>query len=234
MFICILVQPAKLNMDPSTIYPVMGVPLGMHNSMHIDLSVANVALSKEVFEAGSTFQEFLMEELEKSNKTFALGGYLENRIIYSRSNVFASGESTFRNIHLGVDIWTDAGSPVYCPVGGRVHSFNDNTGFGNYGPTLILEHQLRGGIIYSLYGQLSHKDLHGWQKGMPIEKGVIIGHLGSWEENGCWPPHLHFQLIKNIGAYDGDFPGVCEESQLASFREICPDPNTWIQSPLLA
>ncbi len=211
----------------------MGVELSPKNCMVLDLSPVNTTLTKEIFEGDQSFKDFLFSQLHTSKKTFAIGGYLENRVIYHRSKVFSAGETTFRNIHLGVDIWTDAGSPVFCPFPGRVHSYNDNLGFGNYGPTLVLEHQLHGKNIYSLFGHLSRKNLEGWQEGAVLKKGSLIGHLGAWEENGCWPPHLHFQLIKDLGTYRGDFPGVCEEQHLAKYTENCPNPNTWLNCSLL-
>lgn len=211
----------------------MGVQLSPENTMVLDLSEMNPSLTREVFEGDQSFKSFLSSQLRDSKKTFALGGYLEKRTIYTRSKVFAIREATFRNTHLGVDIWTDGGNPVFCPIAGKVHSFRDNLGFGNYGPTLILEHQLLDNSIYSLYGHLSRKDMMNWKIGKPIECGEVIGHLGSWEENGCWPPHLHFQLIKNLGNHFGDYPGVCEEENLPEYKVNCPDPNTWINCSLL-
>jgi hypothetical protein len=35
---------------------------------------------------------------------------------------------------------------------GRVHSFQNNDSLGNYGPTIILEHQVEDLTFYTLYG----------------------------------------------------------------------------------
>lgn len=211
----------------------MGTPLSPSNTEVLDLSAKNIQLNREVYQEGSSFEDFINHSLKVSNKPFAIGGYLENRSIYSRSKVFSSGKESFRNIHLGVDIWSRPGTPVFCPFEGRIHSFQDNMGFGNYGPTLILEHQLWDSIIYSLYGHLSRGDMDAWQAGMLVNKGTRIGHLGPLEENGCWPAHLHFQLIKEIGEYKGDYPGVCQEVDMQFFALNCPDPNEWINFPRL-
>jgi peptidoglycan LD-endopeptidase LytH len=85
-------------MKPLNLYPLMGSPLGADNSLVLDLSTSNTFLSKEVYEKNLPFQEFLSLQLKASGKKFAIGGYLEKRVIYGRSKVFASGESTFRSI----------------------------------------------------------------------------------------------------------------------------------------
>ncbi|WP_114748668.1 peptidoglycan DD-metalloendopeptidase family protein [Pleomorphovibrio marinus] len=214
-------------------YPLMGVPLTSSNTEVLDLSAKNTSLNRAVYQEGSSFENFITHFLKLSNKPFAIGGYLENRSIYSRSEVFSSGKTSFRNIHMGIDIWSFPGAPVFCPLEGRIHSFQDNMGFGNYGPTLILEHELQGRVIYSLYGHLSRADMGAWQAGMTVIKGTLLGHLGALEENGCWPAHLHFQLIHKIGEYRGDYPGVCMEVDMQYYKQNCPDPNKWINYPHL-
>ncbi len=47
----------------------------------------------------------------------------------------------------------------------------------------------------------------------------------NFPENGDWPPHLHFQIISEIGEYKGDFPGVSSVENREYFLRICPDPN---------
>jgi murein DD-endopeptidase MepM/ murein hydrolase activator NlpD len=63
------------------------------------------------------------------------------------------------------------------------------------------------------------------KNGMPFKKGQQLATLGNSSKNGDYAPHLHFQIIKNIEDYDGDYPGVCSESDLDFYLDNCPDPN---------
>src|SRR5262249_60713068 len=45
------------------------------------------------------------------------------------------------------------------------------------------------------------------------------------QENGGWPPHLHFQIILDLLERDADFPGVARSSEPAVWTSLSPDPN---------
>jgi murein DD-endopeptidase MepM/ murein hydrolase activator NlpD len=130
-----------------------------------------------------------------------------------------------RRLHLGTDIWGLAGTPVYAPMGGMIHSFAFNDNYGDYGATLIVLHQLDGFPFYTLYGHLSLKDIEGISTGQYVNRGQKIAHFGQPHENGHWPPHLHFQVIYDMGLYDGDYPGVCRYSERDRYLSNCPDPD---------
>jgi len=36
---------------------------------------------------------------------------------------------------------------------------------------------------------------------------------------------LHFQIIKDIKDYKGDYPGVCAAKDLKYYKNNCPNPN---------
>ncbi|WP_339923056.1 peptidoglycan DD-metalloendopeptidase family protein [uncultured Cyclobacterium sp.] len=210
-------------------HPIMGESLNDSNTILMDMSENNFALKQLDLLDTSAFEAYITGLLKQNKKRFGIGGYLEKRNIYQRSKVFEdAADSKFRNIHLGIDIWAISDSPVYCPEQGVIHSFQDNKGFGNYGPTVILEHFLEGEMIYSLYGHLSVKDLNDLKIGQTIKRGEKIGHLGSSLENGNWPAHLHFQVIRNLGNNSGDYPGVCSYSEKERYSENCPDPASWL------
>ena len=169
-----------------------------------------------------------------------IGGYGEHRTVYSRSRVFdplKPGEEP-RRLHLGVDIWGPAGTAVFAPIGGMIHSFAFNNYDGDYGATIIVLHQLEGFPFYTLYGHLSLADIKFLTEGQYVIRGQEIGHFGEPKENGNWPPHLHFQIIFDLGVYKGDYPGVCRFSEKEKYLNICPDPdlilnlNRYIKSPL--
>ncbi|MCM0059527.1 MAG: peptidoglycan DD-metalloendopeptidase family protein [Algoriphagus sp.] len=214
-----------MNLSTIHAFPIMGEVLRLENTLPLDFTEANEALAKVDLSDTAKFNAFVFGQMETANKKYGIGGYFEKRAIYRRSEVFATESSNFRNIHLGVDIWAAAGSWVYAPFKGKIHSFQDNQGFGNYGPTLILSHQLGEKTLYSLYGHLSRASLSSFEVGREVRAGERICEIGPFPENGDWPPHLHFQLMWDIGTYWGDYPGVAAEQDLDYFRENCPDPN---------
>lgn len=192
----------------------------------IDLSAANNSLKSIDFNSSITVEQYITEYLKQNNSKVAYGGYLEQRAIYQRSAHFNQHDpETERNIHLGIDLWIGAGTEVLAILDGKIHSFHDNTNFGDYGPTIILKHTIEGLEFYSLYGHLSRKSIEGIQSGQKFKKGEVIGKLGYPEENGDYAPHLHLQLIKNIGGFKGDYPGVCAKKDLDYYMKNCPDPN---------
>ncbi len=170
----------------------------------------------------SELRDYIKTETTRAGKKFAFGGYLEDREVYKNATLFGTDEP--RTVHLGLDIWSDAGTPIYMPFDGRIHSFQDNNNSRDYGPTIITEHALMEQVFYFLFGHLSRSYLINLYKGKFIKKGEKIAHLGTFEENGGWPPHLHFQIIKDLEGYLGDYPGVAKKSELDHYRLNCPDP----------
>jgi peptidoglycan LD-endopeptidase LytH len=213
-----------MNWSSLSIFPVMGESLNAENALSLDFTVSNAGLGWVDLSDTPSFDVFVFQQLSSAGKIFGHGGYLEKRDIYRRSEVFATAQEDFRNIHLGIDIWAAAGSPVYAPLAGKIHSFQDNQGFGNYGPTLILSHELAGKTLYSLYGHLSKANLAQFELGREVAAGEQICEIGPFPENGDWPPHLHFQLIWDLGEHWGDYPGVAAEKDLDYYRQNCPNP----------
>lgn len=197
----------------------------------LDFTIENKHLEEVQLENTPLFQSFVETLLQQEQALMGVGGYFENRVIYRRSSVFTGAES--RSVHLGVDIWAPAFTPVFTPLHSRVHSFRDNVGFGDYGPTIILEHTLEDVTFYTLYGHLSKRSLEKLAVGQFIQQGTAFTELGPAPENGDWPPHLHFQLIADMQGNTGDFPGVAAPSEQELYRSICPDPNLILNLPQL-
>lgn len=203
-------------------HPVLGENFTQENTFEIKVDDFKTELL-HLKERGksSLFQIYMDEKRKVQKKKYAFGGYLEDRSWYARSPLFGKQ----RSIHLAIDIWADEDSVVYSPLEGVIHSFADNNGFGNYGPTVIVEHHLEGMTFYTLYGHLSRKNLAEWKVGTKLASGDVIGNLGNMEENGEWPAHLHFQIIKDLQGMQGDYPGVASSEDLFFYKNNCPDPN---------
>lgn len=200
----------------------MGQRLTKTNTMALDLTAANEDLKSVDLKNTPAFNTWVFGLMKQAGKSFAAGGFFEPRVVYSRSAHFGGEEP--RSTHLGVDVWVEAGRPVYAPFDGLIHSFADNEGFGNYGPTLILEHSFLGQTFFSLYGHVTRADMPSWQVGQSVAKGQVIAHVGPYPENGDWPPHLHFQLMHDMQGNWGDFPGVCRPSEEPLYRSLMMDP----------
>lgn len=191
----------------------------------LDLSITNDVLAKEEIADSSHFEKYIENYLAKNNAKVAFGGYNEIRNLYKRSTVFNDPKTEERNIHIGLDLWIKAGTPVLAALDGFIHSFNYNTGVGDYGPTIIIEHKIEKQRFYTLYGHLSLESISNIKIGNIVEKGMQIGTLGDALVNGDYAPHLHFQIIEEISNTFGDYPGVCSKSDLDYYLKNCPDPN---------
>ncbi len=204
-------------------HPVIKFDPAADKLFPFNFTSSNSELSADTIADTNLFGEYINSTLKKAGARYGIGGYRENRTLYNRSMLFAGEE--VRSVHLGMDIWGPAGTPVYAALGGMVHSFAYNDHFGDYGATIVLLHQLETVAFHTLYGHLSLSDISKLSEGAYITRGEVIGHFGKPEENGNWPPHLHFQVIDDIQLMNGDYPGVCKLSESEWYLKNCPDPD---------
>jgi hypothetical protein len=197
--------------------------------MPLDLTTGNKDLTQEVMEDTTAFTLYITSLLQQRKCRFAVGGYDELRTMYARSPLFGESQEEPRRLHLGMDIWGEAGTEVYAFMEGKVHSFAFNDRMGDYGATLILSHQLEGVIFCTLYGHIRLADISSIAIGQTINRGQLLAHFGDIRENGHWPPHLHFQLIADMEGMNGDYPGVCKASEREKYLLNCPDPDLILQ-----
>ena len=148
------------------------------------------------------------------------GGYGEDRGVYAASPLF-DGDEEPRTVHLGIDVWTDAGTPVCTPLEAEVHSTAINDTWGDYGGTVILAHD----GFFTLWGHRAHREVLALTDGRTLAPGTAFARLGTREENGGWPPHLHLQRIEDLLGHRGDFPGVARRSERERWLALCPDPS---------
>ena len=163
---------------------------------------------------------------------YGLGLYGENRTVYATPQFADAASPERRTIHLGIDVFAPAGTPVFAPLPGRVKHLTYNADPLDYGHTLILEHDLGGATVYTLYGHLAATlpDLHPTGT---VEPGQLIAHLGDWPENGGWAAHIHFQIITDLLAQTGgNFFGVGHASLHDVWSDISPDPNLLMRLPV--
>lgn len=153
--------------------------------------------------------------------TWAIGRYNEVR---TQAMYSAPQYDSERRVHMGLDIWAPAGTPVYACYDGVVAACTYHDEPGNYGGTIITRHKPGDTPFWVLYGHLSAESAERHEKGAPICAGNALGALGEVHENGGWVPHLHFQLALHppTGA---DYPGVVRLEDRAAARQRYPDPR---------
>jgi 4-aminobutyrate aminotransferase-like enzyme/Ser/Thr protein kinase RdoA (MazF antagonist) len=212
--------------------------LGKHppaQDVHIlDLSVESGDLGTiDVWSDQSRFSVHVEEALRRAGVRLALGRYDEVRPLYTSQLFAVEGNEgrEWRTVHTAIDLCAAPGTPIFAPLAGIVHSQRDNSGEGNYGPTIVLEHRVDGGqiVFWTLYGHLSRESLQRLETGAPIGAGELIGWIGDSSVNGGWWPHVHVQVIADLLGYHGDFPGVARPAERAVWLSLSPDP-----APLLA
>ncbi len=196
-----------------------------------DFTSANNNLSAETVADTDAFSVWVEGVLAQNNCKFGVGGYFENRTLYARSAHFEAANEP-RRLHLGVDIWGEAGTPVYAPFNGKIHSYADNDRFGDYGATIILEHCFYGLNFFALYGHLNRKSLENLYPGKAIAQNEKLAEFGISAENGNWPPHLHYQIMFDMEGKLGDYPGVCKVSEQEKYQQNIFDPNLILRFPV--
>jgi murein DD-endopeptidase MepM/ murein hydrolase activator NlpD len=215
----------------SAFHPVVRFDPAHDKLLPLDFTANNKELTTDIIDDITRFSGYIEDKLKTAKAKYGIGGYDEHRTVYNRSKLFdgaTPGEEP-RRLHLGVDIWGPAGTPVYAFMGGMIHSLAFNDRLGDYGATLVLLHQLDGLPFYTLYGHLSHADIQYISAGQYVSIGQKIAHFGPPAENGHWPPHLHFQVILDMQLKEGDYPGVCKFSERDKYLSNCPGPDLILQ-----
>lgn len=211
-----------------TFAPLLDLPFGKW--VKLDLRAEHFAAAPRASET-TALQAYIDAQVQNLGGAYGWGGYGEHRAFYDTSAYHTDAEP--RDRHIGIDLWAPAGTIVRAPIAGRIHSVAYNGQPRDYGGTVILEHRIpsHGLTFYTLYGHLSRDAMNCVSTAQEITAGQAIGTLGTPAENGDWPPHLHFQVILEIGDYSGDFPGVVRASELDYWKMRCPNPRLLAHFP---
>jgi 4-aminobutyrate aminotransferase-like enzyme/Ser/Thr protein kinase RdoA (MazF antagonist) len=225
-----------LKANQAKIGPVIEADLKTAKTVTFDLSVGSPELASLADQRDAqALTGLLFGRMKAAQVDVGIGRYNEARQIYTSPLFRSEGETgpEWRTIHLGIDLFVAAGTPIFAPLDGKIHSFRHNTAQLDYGPTIIIEHEVAAEKIsfFTLYGHLSQDSLEGLREGQPVKKGEQIARVGNFPGNGGWPPHLHFQVISDMLGRSGEFPGVALPSQRELWLSICPDPNLILGIP---
>jgi len=201
----------------------------------LDLSIGSPLLSSDSAQnEDACLSPRIADVMRRAGANIAIGQYDEARYFYT-SSAFATGSGSTdetRTLHLGIDLFAPAGTPIHAPLDGTVFAFAENATSQDYGPVIVLQHQNGSGETFStLYGHLSRESLMGLKIGQTIKKEQKLAVIGGAEVNGSWTPHLHFQVITDLLDLGCDFPGVARSSQREVWKSLCPDPNLILGIP---
>ena len=215
----------------------IGPLIGLEDSFEVlDLSVGSL-LVETPFEPEDLprFSRKLFRRLEEAGARVGIGRYDEARLLYGAPGFRSAGNDRDvpRTVHIGLDLFVEAGTPVLAPLPGVVESVRDNGMNLDYGPTVILRHEPAGGpVFHTLYGHLGREMPDAVRPGARIDRGQTIAAVGDLDVNGGWPPHLHFQLITDLLDRDGEFPGVARPDQRLLWKSLSPNPNLAARLPV--
>ncbi|MCA1652118.1 MAG: aminotransferase class III-fold pyridoxal phosphate-dependent enzyme [Acidobacteria bacterium] len=200
----------------------------------LDLAVGSPLVSGNPRDNEETVMTPRIEAVMRhAGAAIAIGRYGEPRILYSSPLFAVPGDRTARRtVHLGMDLFTPAGTVIHAPLDGAVHACVENAAPLDYGPVVILRHATDGGDhFFTLYGHLSRESLGSLRDGQVVRAGEPFAMVGRADVNGGWTPHLHFQLIIDLLEEGTDFPGVCAAAERVAWSALSPDPNVILRIP---
>jgi murein DD-endopeptidase MepM/ murein hydrolase activator NlpD len=191
-------------------------------------------------EDAEEWTSLLFGRMEEMGAEVGVGRYDEVRQWYT-SDIFrvpGSDPLEWRTIHMGIDLFLHPGTPVLSPFDAVVHSTANNVGSLDYGPTVILQHEVGEEVgrpirFWTLFGHLAQEEVADLQPGQALRKGQPFARIGNFPVNGNWAPHLHFQVITDLLKNEGNFPGVALPSERARWKILSPDPNLILGIPNL-
>lgn len=216
--------------------PLTGHDLRTTAVLGLDFSAGSPLIaSNPADNAAEPLARRVFDAIRGAGALLGAGGYDEARVIYA-ADAFAGGAVTDerRTVHIGIDLTLPAGSPLYAPFDGVVHGFEDATARLDYGPVIVLRHDIPGSeplTFYTLYGHLERASLAGLHVGKPIKAGERFAAIGAPPENGDWWPHVHVQVITDMLDVPCNVNGVAPATQRRTWLALCPDPNLMLGIP---
>lgn len=226
---------AFLSASTASFAPVLGVDLRTEPSLVLDLSVGSPLVRGDSQEnAEPALTKRIFGAMQEAGVEVGVGRYDEPRLLYVVP-AFAAGDGTIaehRTIHIGLDLFAAAGTPVFAPLDGVVHVADERALPLDYGGVILLKHLTDDGTeFFTLYGHLRRESFRGLRAGQRVARGEQLACLGDPAENGGWTPHLHLQIITDLLGLGSDFPGVATPSRRDVWRSVSPDPNLLVGVP---
>ncbi len=138
----------------------------------------------------------------------AVGRWGEARLV----DVRLDGHDETGTVHLGIDLFAAAGTPVHAPVGGRVRLRGDGLIIEAGTFDLVLD----GVAVVTEFGDA-------------VTAGDVVGRVAATGPDGL-PPHVHVQAVLEPGV-GVDVPRRVVPSLADAWLALCPDPSAIIGLP---
>jgi 4-aminobutyrate aminotransferase-like enzyme/Ser/Thr protein kinase RdoA (MazF antagonist) len=206
--------------------------LGSSDATHLDMSVGSPLVSGDAREnLAPPFSLRVNAVLADAGAKIGYGGYGEPRLIYSFEG-FAGDDPLIerRTVHSGIDVSGPGDTPLFAPLDGVVCGYENATAQGDYGPVVILRHDVVDDdgplTFFTLYGHLSMSSLDLWELGKSVKAGDLLAGIGIPPTNGDWWPHAHVQLMVDLLDVPSNADGACRPSDRDAWLSNCPDPST--------
>src|SRR3989344_5729865 len=154
--ICNLFHPFTMYPFPLLTESVAIAPLfgdALRGAPYIfDFTSANPQTMSYDPSAFQPFQDAVYGELEESGSQWGIGRYLEERgnVLRHYPQMITEG----RIYHMGLDVTSLPGTPLFAPIDGEVFKIGKEQGIGNYGGFVVLKHHIGEDIFSSLSGLL--------------------------------------------------------------------------------
>ena len=127
-----------------------------------------------------------LEKLATTPSIWPVSGTVTSSFGWRKSPFGNSGE-----LHAGIDIAVNAGTPVVATADGRVVQSGP---FGGYGNLVQIDH---GNGITTLYG---HNSQIAVNIGQSVKKGQVVSYAGS--TGNSTGPHVHYEVRENDASID--------------------------------
>jgi len=100
------------------------------------------------------------------------------------------------------------------------------------GPSIITEHRIGDASFYILFSHLRPNALDNLKEGATVRSGDQIASVATEVESVELPPHVHLQLITDLGEHSVDFPEVARLSEKNKYMNVCANPESLL-SPFM-
>lgn len=215
--------------NPHRLAPVMKPSAAMQAKRVLEVNDPEDPFTKAMSTTDIDLAERIWDEV-KSQQPFDLGIGLwgERRVVYT-VEMFESKlrRGDRRDVHLGLDLFAPAGTPVMTPLEAEVVDCRIIPGHQDYGGVVLLKHEPEPGLVFhTLWGHQAHAPVKALTVGQKLAKGEAFIELGAPDENGGWIPHLHLQIVTHAVTDAREIPGAGEARFMDVWSQFYPDPST--------
>ena len=162
---------------------------------HNGITGSKIAVGDELFIPGGSLENEVKKPVKSSGGSGSGSAVASAKGKYSNS-IDTTGYFThpvpgsvrvrgIKGNHKGVDFGAPTGTPIYAAAAGRV-IFSQNGWNGRYGNLTIVQHDNGTRTLYA------HQSRRAVQVGQMVDKGELIGYVGSTGRSTG--PHLHFEV----------------------------------------